>query len=152
MKYYMNPLESLYTWDTPWMDSPSDVKQVFMHLPMKMLEIKSNGGWIDAVSWSPYATYRMKMKRQHTTKHQIYMNDYELWYYDEKNIYKPLSENTPCVGFIYYHPERNKYYYYSKNGDFQVAEKNGDYFTWGGPKFGAITFDFQPPCMVYVLF
>jgi len=146
----MNALENLYNWDTPWMDSPSDVKEVLLHLPIRMLEVKTDNGWLDVRSWNPCSTYRLKKRRQHTTKHKIYMKNNEIWYYDDKNISHPLSKNTSCVGIIYYHPERCKYYY-SKNGDFQEATKDGDYFTWSGPKFGAITFDFQPPCMLYVL-
>jgi len=146
----MAPLD-LYNWDTPWMDSPSDIKEVLLHLPMRMLEVKTDQGWVEAKSWNPCSTYRLKKKRQHTTKHQIYMTDNEIWYYDDRNIYQPLNKNTPCVGVIYYQPEWNKYYY-SKDGNFQVAEKDGYHFTWSGTKFGAITFDFQPPCMLYVLF
>ena len=120
----MAPLDALYNWNTPWKDSPSDVQQIFTHLPMRMLEVKTPEGWRDHETWKPCSTYRLKKKRQHNTKHKIYSNWMGLWYYDDKNVSQPLSMNTSCVGIIYYHPERDKYYY-SKDGNFQVAEKDG---------------------------
>lgn len=139
-------LEKLYNNELPLCDLPSDVQNLFCNLPMKLLQIKLDGVWQDAYRWNVMYPYRLKRVRKYNTKFRVNGGGHFI----REGEQEWITETTPCIGTIYYHPEHDKYYFRNHHG-FQEATLVDGEFTWDGPVFDAVHFNLLPPIIRWLL-